>query len=119
MFQARTENGIPEITAEDLAKEMKSPEWKSQAVRLIDVRRPDEYTGELGHIPGAKLVTLGPDLQSLVDQGRKDETIVFICRSGGRSGQATQYATEKGYNHVFNMRGGMLRWNELAFPTEK
>jgi rhodanese-related sulfurtransferase len=27
---------------------------------IIDVRMPDEYTGELGHIKNSRLVTLGP-----------------------------------------------------------
>lgn len=119
MFQARTENGIPEITPEDLNSAMSSPKWKTKPVRLIDVRRPDEYVGEFGHITGAELVTLGPDLQNVIDQGDPQEAIVLICRSGGRSGQATEYAKSKGYGQVFNMRGGMIRWTELKFPAEK
>ena len=55
-------------------------------VRMIDVRRPDEYIGELGHVEGAELVTLGPDLEMFLEKGNRDEPIIFICRSGGRSG---------------------------------
>lgn len=119
MFTARMENGFPEITGEDLANAMKQPDWKSRNVRLIDVRRPDEYVGEYGHVEGAELVTLGPDLQKRIDEGDPKEKIVFVCRSGGRSGQATQYAVQKGYKEVYNMQGGMLRWTELKFPTTK
>lgn len=119
MFQARLENGIPEITPEDLSSAMKLADWKSKKVRLIDVRRPDEFNGEFGHVAGAELVTLGPDLQNFVDKGDTSEEIVFICRSGGRSGQATEYATQKGYKKVFNMRGGMIRWTELKLPSVK
>ncbi len=56
---------------------------------LIDVRRPDEYTGELGHIEGSKLVTLGPDLEKFLKETSKDTKILFICRSGARSAQST------------------------------
>ncbi len=119
VFQARTENGIPEITVEDLNKAMATPEWKTQKVRLIDVRRPDEYNGEFGHIAGAELLTLGADLQAFIDAGDSSEEIVFICRSGGRSGQATEYAGSKGYKKVFNMRGGMIRWSELKLSAVK
>ncbi len=119
VFLARTENGIPEITPEDLSSAMKTADWKSKGVRLVDVRRPDEYVGEFGHVDGAELVTLGPDLQTWIDNGNPKDEVVFICRSGGRSGQATEYAKQKGYDKAFNMRGGMIRWSELNLPAVK
>lgn len=119
MFEPRMENGIPEITPEDLASAMGKSDWSSQGIRLIDVRRPDEFTGEFGHIPGSELVTLGPDVQKLIDEGSPEQPIVFICRSGGRSGQATEYARQKSYQTVFNLRGGMIRWTELSLPAVK
>lgn len=84
---------------------------------LIDVRRPDEYTGELGHIPGAKLIVLDT-LPDHIDELPKDQTIVFICRSGGRSGRASGFAFESGLKNTYNMLGGMLLWNERNLPTE-
>ncbi len=87
-------------------------------VTLIDVRRPDEYTGELGHIPGAALLTLD-QLPAKIETLAKDKPIVFICRSGGRSAQATAFALENGFTEVYNMKGGMLLWNEYGLKTEK
>lgn len=87
-------------------------------VQLIDVRQPEEYVGELGHIPGSKLIvldTLPDQLNSLP----KDQTIVFICRSGNRSAKATAYAKMNGFTEVYNMLGGMLLWNEQQLPIEK
>ena len=84
---------------------------------LIDVRRPDEWEGELGHIPGATHMVLD-ELPQRVGELPKDQTIVFVCRSGGRSGQASAFAAENGILDVYNMEGGMLRWNELGFDTE-
>lgn len=93
--------------------------WKlKDQVKLVDVRRSEEYTGELGHVPGAQLLTLD-DLPNQMDQLPKDQPIVFICRSGGRSAQASAFALENGFNEVYNMQGGMLRWNEEKFETEK
>lgn len=83
-------------------------------VRIIDVRRPDEYIGELGHIQGAELIVLDT-LPQQIEELPKDETIVFICRSGNRSGQAAAYAMENGIKSVFNMKGGMIAWNEQGF----
>lgn len=104
-------DGIPEVTVEDVKRHLGQ-------VRLIDVRRPDEFTGELQHIPGAELVTLGPDLLEFLQSGTRDEEIVFVCRSGGRSGQATEESIRLGYTKTANMVGGMLKWNEFKFPTE-
>lgn len=83
---------------------------------LIDVRQPEEYTGELGHIAGSQLIVLN-ELPDKLNTIPKDKPIVFICRSGMRSAQACQYAHSKGFSQTFNMLGGMLAWNQLAFPT--
>jgi rhodanese-related sulfurtransferase len=85
---------------------------------LIDVRRPDEYTGELGHVAGTTLLTLD-QLPSQLQTLPKNKNIVFICRSGGRSAQAAAFALENGFNDVYNMKGGMLLWNEYGLTTEK
>lgn len=90
---------------------------KKDQVCLVDVRRPDEFTGELGHIPGARLLVLDT-LPDHLDDLPKDQTIVFVCRSGGRSGRATAFALNEGLQNVYNMKGGMLRWNELELEVE-
>jgi hydroxyacylglutathione hydrolase len=90
-------------------------------VRFIDVRRPEEYHGgELGYIQGAKLVTLETELNSWMNT-EKDRQMptVFICRSGARSGRATVVAKGMGFENVYNMQGGMLRWNQQKLPVEK
>jgi hydroxyacylglutathione hydrolase len=58
------------------------------------------------------------DLAETLNTLPKDKTIVFVCRSGGRSAKATHLATQNGYTHVYNLKGGMLLWNELHLPTE-
>jgi rhodanese-related sulfurtransferase len=100
--------GVQDIDPVELQK-------KATTVHLIDVRHPDEYTGELGHISGTKLIVLDTLPQHIGDLP-KDETIVFVCRSGGRSARATAFALENGFKSVYNMKGGMLRWNELGLP---
>jgi rhodanese-related sulfurtransferase len=91
---------------------------KMQHLCLIDVRRPEEYRGEYGHIPGARLLTLdtlGENLESLP----RNETIVFICRSGGRSAKASALAQSKGFEHTFNMKGGMMAWTDLKYEADE
>lgn len=105
-------DGVPEVSVEQVQASL-------GRVRLIDVRRPDEFSGELGHVQGAELVTLGPDLVKFLEAGDRGQEIVFICRSGGRSGQATGFSQQLGYQSTANMVGGMLRWNEAGFEVKR
>lgn len=91
---------------------------KKTSVKIIDVRRPDEWTGELGHIAEASLMTLDT-LPQRISELDKNETVVFVCRSGGRSAQATAFAKQNGFNSVYNMAGGMLAWNERNFEVSE
>ncbi|WP_374075901.1 rhodanese-like domain-containing protein [Bdellovibrio bacteriovorus] len=114
-FETKTENphyeGVFDIAPAELQQTMSN-------VKMIDVRQPDEYVGELGHVPGAELIVLDtlPDHLSKLP---KDQTVVFICRSGGRSAKATAYAMMNGLTQVYNMQGGMLLWNDLQLPVER
>ena len=86
--------------------------WVEEHLRdlqLVDVREPDEYTGPLGHIPGAKLLPLG-SLAEAAAALAKDKPVVAVCRAGGRSAQATLILKRLGFPQVANLPGGMLRW---------
>ncbi|HEY8270226.1 MAG TPA: MBL fold metallo-hydrolase [Pseudobdellovibrionaceae bacterium] len=110
-------DGIPEINCEDVFAHL--PQVESKKIRLIDVRRPDEFNNEYGHIHGAELVTLGAELMGFLEKGNRSEEIIFICRSGGRSGTAAAESIKLGYKYTINMVGGMIRWNEKKFPVER
>ena len=90
----------------------------AKRVRLIDVRQLEEYHGDLGHVSSAELIQLDTLPEHLPGMDKK-ETIIFICRSGGRSARATAFAQSIGFDNVYNMKGGMLLWNELSLPVEK
>lgn len=102
-------DGVPEVESEEVLKHRDS-------VRIIDVRTPEEFLGELSHIAGAELLTLGPDLFEHLQSGNREEVIVFVCRSGARSAHATLVGLQLGYKSVANMRGGMLDWNLKGLP---
>lgn len=82
-----------------------------QDLFLIDVRRDEEYFGELGHIENSKLIVLD-ELETELKNLPQTKTIVFVCRSGARSAQATYWAQEYGIKNSYNLLGGMLMWNE-------
>lgn len=80
-------------------------------VRRIDVREPDEYTGVLGHLPGAELVPLGT-LETASASWPREVPLLLICRSGGRSARAARTLAQRGFTHLYNLAGGMLAVRE-------
>ena len=101
------------ITAKELETLLKGP----NPPRLIDVREPAEWTGELGHIEGAELIPL-QQLNQHADklQKNRDRKIVVHCKSGGRSMQFTQALRQAGFKDVKSMAGGILLWNKDVNP---
>ncbi|MEK4385920.1 rhodanese-like domain-containing protein [Solibacillus sp. FSL W7-1464] len=77
-----------------------------EALNLIDVREVAEV--EAGHIPGITHIPLGL-LEFRMQELDKKMPYIMVCRSGGRSGQATMFLESQGFD-VTNMTGGMLEW---------
>lgn len=77
-------------------------------VVVLDVRTEEEYAS--GHIPGAMLLPL-QQLQERINELKKDETYIVVCRSGNRSAQASELLAKEGFTNIYNMTGGMNEWN--------
>lgn len=95
------------------------PHWLEEhrdEVTIVDVREPDEFTGMLGHIEGARLLPLGQLLDEIGDLP-KDKPIVTVCRSGARSAQGAIMLEKAGFDRVANLSGGMLRWKAQRLPV--
>jgi glyoxylase-like metal-dependent hydrolase (beta-lactamase superfamily II)/rhodanese-related sulfurtransferase len=102
--------GVPEI----------EPQWVEENLRnvhLIDVREPQEFNDALGHAPGAVLIPLG-QLPQRFQEIPKDKPVAIICRSGARSGRATLFLKQNGFDRVANVSGGMLRWRTQNLTVE-
>jgi sulfur dioxygenase len=96
------------------------PAWLEEnlgTVLVLDVREPDEFSGPLGRIYGAKLIPLG-ELSGRTEELSKDKPIVAVCRAGGRSAQAVNMLLQAGFERVANLSGGMLRWRAEGGPVE-
>ncbi len=88
-------------------------------VAVVDVRDAKDFDGETGHVPGAINLPLGelPARIAELDAWRKDG-IVLICRTQVRSGQAARLLAKHGFSGLRVVRGGILAWRELGYPTE-
>jgi glyoxylase-like metal-dependent hydrolase (beta-lactamase superfamily II)/rhodanese-related sulfurtransferase len=87
---------------------------------IVDVREPEEFTGELGHIAGSILIPL-KDLTARAEElsAHKERHVIVVCRAGVRSTTAAAILTGLGYEHVSNLKGGMLDWNQQQLPVER
>lgn len=87
---------------------------KAGNYHLIDVREPMELEMD-GHIEGAQNIPLGEI------EDRKQEIVnlngmkIFFCRSGNRSGKATDYFKSQGMTEVYNGGG----YQEVRETLEK
>jgi adenylyltransferase/sulfurtransferase len=83
---------------------------------LVDVRNANELDiCKLEYDAWIPLPEFGSRWEELAD--KKDTELVVYCRSGGRSGQVTQFLQQQGFTNVKNMIGGMLRWSDEVDPT--
>ena len=92
--------------------ELKDRMDAGEDIHLVDVREPAENAEfNIGGI----LLPLGDiqNMQTDVIDGWKDDEIVLYCRSGNRSGIATQILEQMGFKNVKNLTGGVLAWLRL------
>jgi len=94
----------PEITAEELRREMQE---KDSELVLIDVREPHEW--DIAHIEGARLIPLGQLPERLADLDGHAE-IVTHCHHGARSMKALQLLKGAGFSRVRSLAGGIDAW---------
>lgn len=98
------------------------PQWqasreKGEAIELIDVRSPEEYSE--GHIPGARLISLHT-LMARVDEIPATGKVYLVCRSGARSAQAGDYLSRQcGRRNLINVAGGTMAWLAAGYPIER
>ncbi len=81
---------------------------------LIDVREPHEH--QICNIPAAKLIPLG-EIGKRLDELDPNADIVVHCKSGMRSARACGILKAAGFQHVRNMKGGILAWSDQVDPT--
>jgi rhodanese-related sulfurtransferase len=79
---------------------------------LLDVREDDEWTA--GHIDGAQHIPLA-ELAARLSELPKEQTIVAVCRSGGRSEAAVRGLRRLGYQ-AENLEGGVNAWSRAKRP---
>jgi thioredoxin len=86
--------------------------------QILDVRTPEEFASE--HIDNAENVNwLSDDFVANTAKYEKTKPIYVYCKSGGRSQKAVAKLTELGFTSIYELEGGILKWNAagLSKPT--
>ncbi|HUU65392.1 MAG TPA: rhodanese-like domain-containing protein [Dehalococcoidales bacterium] len=108
---------IEDITLEEAFALMEDNRYDENFV-IIDVRTPEEYAG--GHIEKAiNLDYYSETFADELDQLDKEKTYLIYSRTDQRSGEALDMMAELGFREVYNMLGGIERWEEMKLPTVK
>jgi len=95
------------ITDVDVAEAQQIVEQGDAVV--LDVRTPQEFAA--GHLPGA----INIDVESsdftdrVADLDESTETLVY-CRTGNRSGVATDEMADLGFSNMSDLQGGIEAW---------
>lgn len=109
----RSEGTVRWIEVGELAPRLAGAE----DIAVIDVRGLAEFSGPLGHIANARNVPL-PELSRRVAEFRSltETPVVLVCKTDKRSASAAVMLDAAGFQDVFVLRGGMVRWNQAGFP---
>ncbi len=100
--------------------DLKSKLDAGEDVLILDVRSANEFSGEQGHISGAKNIPV-EELPQRLDElsDYQERTIVTVCRTDRRSAKASQVLAQSGFADVHTVRDGMTGWNKQGFIIER
>ncbi len=77
-------------------------------VTLLDVREVHELA--IASIASASWIPMA-QVPMRLDELDSSKIIVVMCHSGMRSMRVAQYLASTGFEHVFNLRGGIDAWS--------
>jgi thioredoxin len=112
----QSSKNIQTIAPEAFAKKIDD----TPKAQILDVRTPEEFLSE--HIDNAINVNwLGNNFVSDAEKLDKSKPVFVYCKSGGRSAKASAKLAELGFKNIYNLDGGMMKWNAagLSEPSEK
>ncbi len=103
---------IPEITATELKARLDD----GDVPLLVDVR--ERFEQRIADLPphDQLRITTGEFVHRM-DEIDRDRDVVVYCRTGSRSAWAARLLLDRGFESVFNLKGGVLGWKTEVDPT--
>jgi thioredoxin len=88
---------------------------QTPSAQIIDVRTPGEVAG--GFINNAVNIDYNSsDFTAKTSQLDKNKPTFVYCLSGGRSGAAAAQMRSEGFKIVYELTGGIMKWNAAGLP---
>lgn len=108
-------HGQPAKNAETIPPAQFAEKIKLEAKpQIVDVRTPGEFEGE--HIPGAININWNGDkFDAEISKLDKTKPVFVYCKVGGRSRQAAKKLSEMGFEKIYDLEGGILKWTADGF----
>lgn len=109
--QGQTKNSLPpKAFAEKITK--------SGDGTVLDVRTPEEYAE--GHLANAKNFDWNGDhFEHQIMALDKSKPVFVYCLKGGRSASAASKMRSLGFKDVYELDGGIAKWQEAKLPVVK
>ncbi len=85
---------------------------------VLDVRTPEEYAE--GHLANAKNMDWNGDhFEHQLMALDKSKPVFVYCLKGGRSASAASKMRSLGFKDVYELDGGIAKWQEAKLPVVK
>ncbi|HEC14600.1 MAG TPA: rhodanese-like domain-containing protein [Rhodospirillales bacterium] len=119
-FVPRILAGVPFVDPKVLKEALEA----GRDVVVLDVRTPGEFTGPMGHMPGAVNLPLNEMANQLKEitaklEPYKAEPVYVTCRTENRSPRAARMLKSLGFTKVSIVKGGMKRWAKEGLTVEQ
>ncbi|MDP4630046.1 MAG: rhodanese-related sulfurtransferase [Flavobacteriales bacterium] len=107
----------PNFDPSNTGKYLTADEWNQQLSHpntvVVDMR--NHYESEVGHFEGAicpDVDTFREELQVVEDilQNDKDKKVLMYCTGGIRCEKASAYMKHKGFENVYHLEGGIIKY---------
>ena len=100
---------IPEMSVKELKRRLDA----GDKLVVVDVREVQEHSA--GNI-GGTLIPMG-EIPARMDELDANAEIVVYCRSGNRSARVVEFLQDSGFEHVWNLTGGIRAWSNEVDPS--
>ncbi|WP_428100831.1 rhodanese-like domain-containing protein [Candidatus Rariloculus sp.] len=105
-------SAVPELTPTEFRERWPDAD-AARAPILLDVREPEELAiaavSDVVHIPMGQIPARLAELD-------RDKPIVCMCHGGVRSLRVAEFLSAHGFEHVFNLSGGIDAWSQQIDP---
>ncbi len=104
------EGSVPFISASGLHGQLNRP-----GTVVLDIRTEREQ--EISHIPGARMLSFEDFREENVADISRQDTLVLYCAVGYRSEKIGERLQEMGFQHVYNLYGGIFEWKNEGYEV--